>query len=95
MDVARLVDPVLDLSGLRLPNSARDVERHRSGLGVRHQAARAEDASELAELTHLVRSGDQDIKVEPVFLDLRDVLGADVIGARGLGFARLVAGGND
>src|SRR6185295_17986430 len=50
---------------------------------------------ERAELTHLVRRGDEDVEVHPVFLDLRDVLGADVIGARCFRLARLVAGGDD
>src|SRR5215207_9156693 len=93
--VAALVDAELDLAGLHLADGAADVEGHRTGLWVGHQAARAKHAPELADLTHLVRSGDHDVEVEEAVLDALDVLGADEVGARGLGLPRLVADGDD
>ena len=69
------------LPALDLAHRAADVEGHRAGLRVRHQSARTEHASELTELAHLVRRGDHHVEVEPAFLDLREVLGADEIGA--------------
>ena len=59
----------------------RDVERDRAGLRIRHETARTEDATELAELAHLVGRRDQHVEIEPAFLDLGEVLGADEIGA--------------
>ena len=69
------------LPAFDLAHGAADVERDRAGLRVRHETARAEHAPELADLTHLVRRRDHDVEVEPAFLDLRDVLDADEIGA--------------
>ena len=95
MDVAALVDAELDLTGLRLAHRLPDVERHRARLGVRHQSARTEHATQLAELAHLVRRRDEDVELEPAVLDLLQVLGADVVGTGRLRLARLVADGDD
>ena len=89
--VAALVDAELDLAGLDLAHRALDVERDRAGLRVRHESARTEHATELADLSHLIGRGDEDVEVEPPILDARNELDADEVGARGLGLARLLA----
>ena len=95
MDVAALVHAELDLAGLRLAHRLSDVERHRSGLRVRHQPAGAEHASQLSELAHLVRRGDEDVELQPAVLDLLQVLGADVVRAGRFGLTGLVADRDD
>ena len=65
-----------------------DVERDRAGLRVRHQAARAEHAAELADVAHLIRRRDRDVEVGEAALDLRGEIGrADDVGAGLLGLA--------
>src|SRR5690606_15821201 len=85
VNVAGLVDPVLELAGLDLPNSLGHIHRDRAGLGVGHQATRTQHPTERAKLTHHVRGGDDHVAVEPAILDLLQVLGADEIGPSGLG----------
>ena len=66
------------------------------GLGIRHQAARAEHAPEPSDLAHLVGRRDRDVEVGEAFLDaLRQVCGADDVGSGLLGLARLLALGED
>src|ERR1051325_10296358 len=89
--VARLVDAELDLPRLGLTDRLGDVERHGAGLGIRHQSARTEHATQLTELTHHVRRRDQDVELEPAVLDLLNELRSDEIGAGGFSFFRLVA----
>ena len=73
-----------------------DVRRHRAELRVRHQAARAEDLTQLADHRHHVRRGDAAVEVDLAALDLLgQVLGADDVGAGGLGLLGLVALGED
>ena len=93
--IATLVDAELDLAALRFTHRLAYVERDRAGLRVRHQAARTKHAAQLADLAHLVRRRDHDVEVQPAFLDLRQELGADEIGARFLGFLNLRTGGDD
>ena len=58
------------------------VEGDRPGLRVRHLAARAEDAAELADDAHHVGRRDRDVEVVEALLDLRgEVGGADDVGA--------------
>src|SRR5205085_6336140 len=77
---------------LRLADRLCDVDRHRAGLRVRHQPARAEDAAELADVAHLVRRGDRDVEVGEAFLDsLREVGRADDVCAGVLRLLRLLA----
>ena len=96
MDVRAAVGAVLELAGLRLLDRLGDVERHRAGLRVRHLAARAEDAAELADVAHLVRRRDRDVEVVEALLDLRREVGrADDVGAGLLGLLRLLALGED
>jgi len=81
MHVGTLVHAEFDLARLELLHRLRDVERHGAALGVRHQPARSEHATELADLTHHVRGGDDGIHVQPALLDLLDELvGTDVVG---------------
>ena len=86
------VGAVLDLAALGVADRLGDVERHRARLGVRHQAARAEDAAELADGAHHVGRGDRDVEVHDAVLHLLgEVVGADEVGAGLLGLARLLA----
>ena len=94
MHVSALVDAELDLAGLHFLHRASHIERDGAGLGVRHQAAGTENTAQRAELAHLIRRRDEDVEIQPVFLDLREVLGADEIGASGLGLTCLVADGD-
>ena len=93
VDDAGLLHPELHLARLHLAHRLADVEGDRPDLRVRHEAARAEDLPESPDDAHHVRRRDRGVEVEPLLvLDLlRDVLGADVIGARGLRLLRLVA----
>ena len=83
------VDPELDLAALDLGHGLGNIHRHGAGLGVRHQAARAQDAAEPADLAHQVRRRDDGVEIEVASHDLLDQLvGADLVGAgrlRGLG----------
>ena len=90
-----LVDAELDLAGLDFLDRPGDVDRDRSGLRVRHQAARAEHLTELADGAHHVRRRDDRVEVGPAALDLVDqLLAADEVGAGLLRFFLLVAAGN-
>src|SRR5205814_447621 len=80
------------LSGLRLPHGLADVERDGARLRVRHQAAGAEDAAELAHVPHLIRGGDGDVEVGEALLDaLGEIGGADDVRPGLLRLAGLVA----
>src|SRR5581483_12250400 len=96
VDVRAAVGAVLELAGLRVADRLRDVEGDRARLRVRHQAARAEDAAEAADVPHLVGRRDRDVELGEALLDpLREVGGADDVGACLLRLARLVALGED
>ena len=62
------------------------------GFGMRPRGP--EHASQRPDLPHLVRRRDHHVEIEPVLLDLRDVLDADVVRTGGLRFARLLTGGD-
>ena len=82
MQVAVPVDPELDLAALDLGHGLADVRGDRAGLGVGHQAARAEHPAEAPHLAHQVRGGDDGIEVEEPALDaLQQVIRAHVVGA--------------
>src|SRR2546423_14873796 len=96
VDVRAAVGAVLELAGLRLLDRLRDVHRDRAGLRVRHLPARAEDAAELADDAHLVRSRDRDVEIVEALLDLlREIRGADDVRAGLLRLAGLLALGED
>src|SRR5437763_3657886 len=91
MDVRAAVGAVLLLACLRLADGAADVHRDRPGARVRHQAARAEDAAQAPDLTHQVGSRDRNVELREALLDaLRQIGGADDVGAGLLGLARLL-----
>ena len=93
--IAGLVDAELHLAGLDLLDRLGDVERDGAGLRVRHQAAGAEDLSELTDRAHHVRRGDDGVEVGPATLDLLDhLVAADEVGAGFLRFLLLVALGD-
>src|SRR5579884_3495411 len=96
VDVRAAVGAVLELAGRRVRDRLRDVERDRIRLRVRHQPAGTEDAAEAADVSHLVRRRDCDVEVGEALLDaLREVGGADDVGAGVLRLAGLVAFGED
>src|SRR5207244_9713118 len=89
---ARFVDAEFDLTGLDLFNRLRDIGRHRAGLRVRHQTARAENLTEAANTTHHVGRRNAGIEVDPAAGNLLDnVFTAHILGAGLFGFLDLVA----
>ena len=76
------VDPELDLAALDVGDGLGHVHGHGAGLRVRHQAARAEDPAEPADLAHQVRGGDDGVEVQVAAEHLLDQLvRADLVGA--------------
>ena len=67
-----------------------DVDRHGADLGVRHQAARTEDATELADRRPSCRASrsTRSKSMKPSWTFVDEVVGADEVGA---GLARLAA----
>ena len=79
--VAVAVGAVLDLAALELGDGPADVGGDGAGLGVRHQAARAEHPTEATDEGHQVGRGDGHVEVEVALLDLGgQVVGADDVG---------------
>ena len=91
-----MIPALSTLNSTRPPLTSRTA-RSRSnvivpGLGVRHQAAPAEDLAELADQAHRVGRREGDVELEPAGLDLLDeVLAADLVGAGLEGLLGLVA----
>src|SRR5665648_579915 len=65
---AELVGSILDLAGFHVCHSLAHVEGHGAGLRVRHQTTRAEHATQLADHTHHVGSGDGGVEIEKTLL---------------------------
>ena len=79
--VAVAVGAVLDLAAFELGDGLRDVVGDGAGLGVGHQTAGAERATELADHRHEIGRGDGDVEVEEAAFDARDeIFGADDLG---------------
>ena len=96
VDDTALVDLELHAATLDLADGARQVERDRARLGVRHEPAPAEDAAELADLAHHVGGRERDVELEPARLDaLDEVVAADLVGAGAARLLGLVALGED
>ena len=72
MDDVLLVQTVLDLTSLGLGNSLAQVGSNGAGLGVRHQAAGAQDLTETANAAHHIRGGNQNVEVQVAAGDLGD-----------------------
>ena len=90
------ISAVLDATGLELLDHLLDIHGHGTQLGVRHEAAGAEDTAETADLAHEVGRGDDGVEVDVALLDLLDeVVGADDVGAGSLGLGGLGALGKD
>src|SRR5664280_2645772 len=72
MDIGGLVQAEFDAAGLGFGDGATDVfgRNDRTSLGVRHEAARSEHASKLANLAHHIGGGDGYIEIQPAALDL-------------------------
>ena len=83
MNNARLVRAITHLAGLGVVHRAFDVRRHRAHLGVRHQAARPENLSELTDDPHRIRRRNDDVEIELSGLHgLCEVLEPDHVGTR-------------
>src|SRR5581483_6843335 len=96
VDVRAAVGPVLELAGLRLAHRLAHLEGDRARLRVRHEAARAEDPAEPADVPHLVGSRDRDVEVGEALLDLLgEVDGADDVRPGLFRLTGLVALGED
>ena len=96
VDDTGLVDLELDAAGLDLLDGALEVEGDGARLGVRHQAAAAEDAAEPADHAHHVRRRERDVEVEPAGLDaLGEILATDLVGAGAQRLLGLLALGED
>ena len=93
MNDTRLIDAILDLTCLNVGNCLRYVERNRAALGVRHQALRAERATDTAYRTHHVGRCDTYVKSEPVLCLnlLHEIVIAYEIGAGFLSLSCLIA----
>ena len=74
MDDVLLVQTVLDLTSLGLGNSLAQVRSNGAGLGVRHQAAGAQDLTETANAAHHIGSGHDDVEIHEAAGDLCDQL---------------------
>ena len=84
--IAGLVDLELDPPGFDFPDGLGRVVRHGPGLGVRHESARAQEFSQLADLAHGFRRRDRNVKIRPPFIALFDqVVVADILGSGGFG----------
>ena len=86
----------LDLAALDVGDGLGHVHGDGAGLRVRHQAARAEDTAQPADLAHHVGGGDDGVEIEVAAGDLLDeIVDADLVGARcDRGFC-LLTGGED
>src|SRR3954470_18555450 len=92
MNHARFIDAVFDLAGLGFPNRRFYVRRDSAGLGVWHQAARAEHLSQTADETHHVRGRNDSIEIQPAALDLsNEIFAPDKISPGLFRFAQFVA----
>ena len=91
VQVGLLVNAEVDLAALDVVDGLGDVRRDGARLRVRHQATRAEDARDAADLGHLIRCGDRGVEVQEAALDLLDqVVAADDVGSCGGGLFGLV-----
>src|SRR5215218_701712 len=96
VDDGGAIRSVLDLAGLGLGHGLGHVVGDRADLRVGHLALGPEDAAELADHRHHVRRRDRHVEVAEALLHLLgEIVVADVVGARLLGLARLVALGDD
>src|SRR6516162_7412104 len=88
MYIAAAIGPVLELAGLRVLHGFADLEGDRPRLWIRHQSARAEDATKLSDRSHHVRRRDGDVEVEETLLYARrEIRRPDDVGACLLGIA--------
>ena len=68
MDDVGFIQAVFNLTCLGLCHSAAYIGRHRAGLGVRHQAARAQNLTQTAHQAHHVGRGDKHVKINKAFV---------------------------
>ena len=90
MDDAGLVNAELDLASLGVLDSGSDIGSHGADLGVRHQAARAQDLAQRTHHAHGVGSSDDHVERHVAGLDFGgQVVHAHHVGASSLGFFSL------
>ena len=90
---AGLVDLEVDLTALDVLDGVTDFHGNGAGLGVRHEAAGAEDLTEGTDLRHNGRGADDDVDVGPTALDLLDVfVETCIVGSCCLCLVHLVGG---
>ena len=81
MDNAGLIDAKFQFAGFDFPHRLTDVDGHRAGLGIGHEAARTQNLTDAADGRHHIRCCHRLVKIEPTFVDLLDQLvAADEIG---------------
>src|SRR5690606_6699630 len=91
MNDAVLVGTETHLTCLGVLDSSGNIRSHGADLGVRHQAARTQDGTQLADNTHGIRRCDDDVEVELTSLDLlcqffhTDDISTSFLGCIGIG----------
>ena len=94
MQVGLLVDAEVDLAALDVLYGLGHIRGDGAGLGVGHQATRAQHTSDPADLGHLIRGGNGGVEIQEATLDLLDeVVAADHVSAGGDGLLCLLADG--
>ena len=95
MHNAGFIDAELHFAGFHFLDGFGHFKSDRAGLGIRHQAARAEHFAKFSGGAHHVRRGDHGIVIGPAFHDfLHDVIAADKLRAGFLCFADFFAAGD-
>ena len=92
MQVSSLINAEGDLAALNLRDCLSNVCGNGAGLRVRHQTTRAQDASNAANLGHLIRGSDSNVEIDVALVDLLDQFsGADDVSASFLSGGSLLA----
>ena len=90
---AGFVDAIFHLTGFDVGDGFGDVHGDRTALRVRHEAFRAEHATDATDDAHHIRGRDANVELKPVLgLDLfHEVFVANIVGAGFLRFAGFVS----
>ena len=92
MQIGLLVDAEVDLAAFDIGDGLSHIRGDGAGLGVGHQATRAQHAGDPAHLGHLVGGGDRGVEVQEAALDFLDqIVTAHDVGAGGEGLLGLLA----
>ena len=91
-----LFSAILDFAGLCGRDRGSDIRCDRAQLGVRHQTTRAKHLAEPTDDAHHVRAGNYTVEIRLSSLNgLSQILGANQVGTRCLGFIGLRVTGKD